>query len=870
MSKTLYILTEFEIDGAAYTTTGPNGVKGWPVGPNGRRAILLSNVEYQPTAGPYAGVPYRQSWLKDNLQGWTFDKAGVAMNGNLLGTVGLSAFKPGQLSFHNAKINGRHELDDVADLPSFHALVTIRMAWSKADKSPPEWSDFVTTFTGRSLTRPALSKDRSVITFEVEPSQSDLDTALLTRTFTGEGGYVVSTSAITTSPGQAPGIVGGDWTVQFYGTVSSGGSTPPTSPSTLYAILDSGNNYLLHIYLESEFWTFRIGVRTVAGFQVYYVGSANPADILAPRVTTEGRRFYRVTMAWSQSTMRVNAWIDGVQTVSSPITSVMTGTEDRVRILGAAFDCVNYTSAVRVWNVAKEYSNTMEDPPEYPDEEIVNAYEFTRAEGPTVIDHGTARIDITQPSDLAWGLSYLQNTDGELSISGRPIPAAFGDCRNVQLGVFEGRRGREAAYCAAAVSEIYRVRVNGTPLSGPIKWVVTPFETSQSGGFVKIAPGATATAAYRLPLFGLEFVPGHPIDLYLGTGPDISITDTFIDWVEPSPYRVVPTGSTVGDIRVGIPELLTTPDTTDTGTLQNTVSDWDKSVQLNPYTSDREMIMIPFARDFPAGTTADIEGDPAIVAASPPTEDYVAAGDFANVITQILTRYGIDWSGSFVVPTYGDGDGRVGYFVNDAKVSVRQALTDLLKGHLAWLEEGPDGVSTLRFYSPVYVDGDIHATIDPLSVVDVEPVPRKSGKLSDVGIQGVRTMYHRNWTVQADTTPATDPQVRAFAQKEWSQVDIGDVSDDQESPTFQTFEVRKERSFQLGRRALQMSQADSVMITYREDPIVALSSALFLGAHVYADLPTFDLPEFHGIITGIQVVPATGIVKINLLGDVLP
>lgn len=822
--------------------------------------VLISAFDYTPDAGPHAGKHFRAAWAQQSHSSWGMVKNALKVENRLTRTTGRCAFQPKPIVVTNAyptRNATAREFDYLTQLDRFEAEVTIYQAESLADGTAPAWSAFGGIFKGRIQRKPQRGQDGLEITFYPEPTQSQLETPLLNRAFSGMGGWFKWDQPVTST--SAPVFTGGNWTWQFYGTVYTDGSQPLFSDATIGEVKDSGGSTVAKLEFDIITYNFVMRVNTSGGPVSYIIGAAG-SDVLDPLLSKIDRKFYRVVFSWDETASKVRAWFGDVQTVDAAMANpAVSGTEDNMEFFLPRANSWAFASSFRIYNYAVDESTQGDifGPVDFPDDTLLTGYEFDIQAGETIPDYGTSDIDlITGHAGLGyadsdvWGGAVTSNIDGSKHLTGKMIPAMIGDCFNVPALLFDTRT--ETGYLAAAVSRIDRMYVRGVAL---VKDTAVTTATL-------IDPNAQTIRGRAVVLFGLGFVPQQRLHVF-SAGTYDGVYD--IEEMQPSPFRhITPTGSSSGRTTLIMSGLDYPSVVSATATLTSVSPNWKPRAINNPYTDNSDGQQILYLANFPQNATVDAEGDPTIVALNPPAETYVAPGDLANGIAQILTLYGLNWTGSqFLMPDYGDIDGRIGYFVADGDTSVGKAVDDVLKGHNAWLDEGIDGVSTLRQYTAP--TGNPAHTISQGSVVSVKHVARRESR-GEANVDALRVLYRKNWTGKISDPPGwADPDTREYIQTDYQELPVGDIAKAQDVPEFVTYEMRTRQAKQQGRLSLLMSKSDRVEITYRGSADYALKN-YNINDEFLADLPDFDFPAFNGTLSSLEALPASGLVTVQLLG----
>jgi len=817
--------------------------------------ILLSNREYHPDAGPNAGKHYRAAWTRASYQGWKMTKVGLAADGNLTRTTGVAAYQPGDIEISNARPtpNAAREFSALLDLPEFSGTYTIRIAEGKNDGTQPEWADFQPFGAGILRRKPRRVDRGKRIALRFEPTQDLLASPLLSQRFTGYGAFF--RSELTTTSSTAPAVMGGSFTLQSYGTMVWDEVVPLDPVVYLYRLRTAANGTLLSLYLVAPTvggdFEFFAEVLTTSGILTYSLGV-----VTAVTKNSDAVRLDEVVFSWDEDNLRVRAWIAGAATLDVAMAAVSAGagTENHFQMFVTRAANPIYMSSLRVFDFAVTETSDplrLEDvrgPLAYPEETLISGYEFNRRTGLDLVDDGVAGIDLVSSGGF-WG-SITEGVDGAKALAGFVIPAAFGQPFNVPVVLFDRRDDIGAAVAAGEVRRLY---VNGVGLTKTLNYTADVI-VDGNRGTMRGDTGGTVPVD-----FADGFLPGQWVDISMP-----GLVGTFkIAEISPDPYsRVRETTSAPPPQLVIVFEGLPAGTFTGSATVTSNTAAWVASGTVNPYhPADVEMPVIAYLGAFPTNATADLLGDPKILAAGPPSETFVDPGDPANVVAQMLSRYAIQWDSSlFTVPSYGAIPGSVGYFVNDDRPAA-DAVAEVLAGYNAWLDEGLDGISVLR---QLTLDSAAADHIIPEgSIIDVS-TPGRSSSDGAEGVPGLEVRYRRAWVKQdsAAIPEAADDDLAAFVTQGYQKVVVGSPVG-ANPPVFETFEIDRRRSRRLGDVALALSQSDPVNIRFRQLPGVA---ALYQFSEIVeCDAPLFDLPAFIGKICGVDITAAAGTVTLTLV-----
>ncbi len=829
-------------------------------GPGGTETLLFSNREYVLQSGPLAGESYRASWMSGSFEGWTLDEAGYAIaNRSVLTTGGVTPRTIKSLEVANAVPGeGRdRELDFLfTSAYTVEGVVIGKMAVVPIGGPQPSLASFVVFFTGKLSDK--TIKGKSTVTFFPKPTSGDLDSPLLTKLFNGMAGFLQSPSGFLMETATSPSIIGGDWTIGIYASLSP---TAFQSRDTYIRIEDSGATSLIEVYADTSDNNVKLTVNRSGGTDTYTL-----FDLDSPPGGLRGgssNTFFFIYISWEEAVNNVlNVWVDKDKVLDDEtILNDILGTEDIVVLGDVGSTSTMFNSSVRIWSKLSTEAQVFESHGaiEHLEEvDLESAWEFDSRRGLTVIDYSGNARHITLNSSDGWD----SEIDGDAPLDGTVQPLAVGSVFSAPVILHDFKLDK--GFISVAVSDIIRTYSQGMALVDFMPANVGSFQFRKGPGVISL----TTTG-----VFGERVVPNQRIRVEAGASGDFDDDYTVDSLVPINRRHQRPLGL---DYRF---EVFITDDsawpstTTETATVRSVPNDhnWLIIDFANPYSTSGN-IEGKYVKYLAKSNTVsplfcDILGDGNILSTSPPVSGFVSPAYLDNVISQLLgSVYGPKWNTSiFPLPVYQSLDFRVGYYIA-SDMSTKSVVDDLIRGCQVWLLEDGDGVQTLQEFQ--FPEDIVTApeVIEQDSVVSVEqPFFPLSGIIE---ISELRVQYAKSWaTMDKGSIPdAVDEDTRSFIVKEWRTTTVGTTGVANVLPTMTTYVSDKTKARDIGNRVLRLSQGRVDAITLRIDALTALTFAT-IGSNVTGALEKFGLPALDSVVLQRTLMPAKGLAIIHVWSE---
>jgi hypothetical protein len=720
----------------------------------------------------------------------------------------------------------------------------------------PLWADFGDpVFTGR-VTKPSDPGD--LVTVYINSSGSATDTQHLTKQFTG-GGTSIYVRAEATMPTPV-GMVGNDWTVQTEMALRS--RTGVTSP---LEITDAGNNVLLSVFSTNE-GGLELSIKHAGGTDTYDLGT----DASHQQISWLPKRY---TISWSESTGTLRAWDNKTLTLETPILNPAANVAEAFAyIFRTTSTIAPFTSFcyLRLWDEALFLDGVVDySEPDFTASNLLRAYECNDIDtSKTMADSGpnAKHIDLSSfdnDDDYYWEGSPNAFI-GDSALFEKVIPYAYGNVFHIPLLALNALYNERALGCA--VAETIAVFGNGAQ----------HVQEASYGNPAIINADTRMIGVDRDGIVYLDdycrlFAVGQRVRIH---GPTVFAEQTpTIRAIFPDPiHSFKRTSSNLDVYSIRVSEL--NPATgvfSESPFLSTVVGDEDfgqpwpytQTALDNPYGGDGESPVYRFNRPTSEPVTACIAGDPTQVVTGLPAEDYVSPATVGNIVSQMLTL-NLGWGASeYNIPDYSVLPQYAGAYVKDNETTTRQAVNSVLQG-LGWLEEGTDGVFTLKAYKPP--TGTPVFTFKQGETISV----RRLSKFTKEGEEDVPTAinigFRRSYTVvDGGSLPdITEPSVRDYLTNEYRTRTVGNLTVGITAPQFNTQLNSAPEAKAVGQNVLDLTRGQTIEIAYRYD-----SKAMFedfeMGMEVDGILPDFGYPKFGnkgGIVAGYIPIPYQSIVKV--------
>jgi len=722
---------------------------------------------------------------------------------------------------------------------------------------PPVWADFDIVFSGRVTKQPTPGVTVEIF---VSSSGSATDTPLLDKRYTGGGTAILFAPQNLAMP-SPPGICGGDWTVQFEG-VSEG-------PSRL-RIEDAGGNALLHIYRTFVPNTYKLDIYTGAGTDTYDMNTSPPGTIYETQQST---------ISWDQTGGKVRVWNGKELVVDTAIVNPMSLNAESVAYINwtafpDTFPEASYT-LLRMWSSAKFTDGVVDyDLPTYTDVDMAVAYEFEDIDGSEVIADSTPNglhIDLTSYSNYIWHGSPNAYV-GDYAIFEEILPVVFGDAWHVPTVMINGDFNERGL--GAVVTDVVAMYANGAQLVQPASLLAR----NHAGYDNTVIINADNGLISQDPNSALITKDPHRAFCVNQRVAISGVGSTFAGQT-PRTRRITPdpthtfkrTGDEDDVYSIRVEGLSPNTGTfTELTHIETPFGDQDftsrsSGVLDNVYGGDGVSAVFRFSYPVPEPVTANMQGDPTILAASPPVAEYVSPSVASNVVTQMLTLYGPRLTGSeFTTPDYNFLPYYVGYYVPDDRTTARKATDDILSSCLAWLEEDTDGVLVARKYTapnntPVF-------TFDQDTVVSVTRLQKFGAQREEDKPTALTVGFRRSYT---SVDSASLPDIASFAARQYLTQEyrtrpVGTPTPGVVSPQFNTQLNSAGQAVSIGKQVLDLTRGEVVEIVIRYGA-KAMFTDFYLGMEVAGSLPAFGYPTLGnkgGIVGGYEPIPYQGIVKV--------
>lgn len=815
-------------------------------GPSGDETLRFSNRRYVVQSGPDTGESYRASWTKQSYDSFMIDAIGYGLSKDHVVNVGgiiprLSTPLEFINSFQSIDATAR-ELDFLfTSSYTLKGTVTGKLAVVEEDESipvdgeQPVLADFTTFFTGI-LTKKTIRKTDTVV-FYPEPTSVQTKGPMLTRRFNGMAGYLKITGddiSVT-----SPTFVTGDFTLQLYGGFDVG----TVGPEGLIRIRDAALDVMFEVYYDLADDSLKIGVDN----------KTDTYTLLSLGAPVAGFFDFRfITISWNDTAGTFNAWINETQVFTDEtIVNSVTGTETGILIGDFNFDAT-FESSTRIWSrvlTKAEVLIRLGAIDHTQETGLIRAWEYDEGRGGVVIDFSTnkAHIDIS-----AVTFAHESGSDGTVFQEGKIKPIALGTVWSVPILVVDPKLDK--GFISDVLFNILQVYSQGMPLVFNEASTFGVFNFNKDTRILSLNPPA---------FFGFRRVVNQKIIISSSSSGDFDGTFTIDALIPETVRRLAPSGD---DFRADIQVVEPWPSTSTESALvdmdPNHV-DWDIANRSSGYYTEPnlETVLVEFTASTVSPLFANVIGDRHILSTGAPGGQFNTPDFLDNILAQVLKTYGPGWDDTtFPPPVYSSLDHRVGYYIDDSKPTA-DVVNDLARGSLVWVVEDGDGVITLQeFDFPEDLSGP--EIIDQESIISVEQPHFPLHGINELTTLNVN--YDKSWTVMGLTAipDAVDAETRAFITKEFRTLPIGAVDEiTTETPTFITYENRKEIATITGNKVLRLSQGLVHTITLRMQADDQLNS-FDQGALINGDLPRYGLNGLVGVSLGKKMGLTSGQVTV--------
>jgi len=727
------------------------------------------------------------------------------------------------------------ELDYLFEVGGAYTLrgtVTGRMAFGPDTGIQPDIGDFETFFTGVVNTNPGRDLGKNTVTWFMESRlQGETKGPLLTERFNGMARfYEMAFKELSIAP---PVFILGDFTVQMYVSFSD-------DDGSIFRVEDSGT-VMFEIFFDDATNTLRIGVddRT----DVYTIAVVNIVTLTD---------FLFVTVAWDKTGGVFNAWIDSVKELDDePIVTDILGTASDLTLSDTSYSRIRF-STVRVWDYVRtqpEVLRTLGVIDLSDETDMLIDWEFDEGRGDTIVDHSGNSNHIVIPASTG---EWKSIDHGEAFQEGEIKPLALGDIFSAPVKEIDTRLDK--GMVSLVLHSINRVYSQGMPL------VFETLPISAQFTFNHLSKTVKYSSALATPVFGDTYIINQQVEIVASTNFDGIIT---LVLSTPNPERGLRPAGLDYLFELQFVDPGWTVSGTEAAIFTTIVGQANWETTTGPFDIPN---LIQFNSDPIGPLFANVIGDPAILATSPPSPGFVPPGDISNLLAQMMKLYGPKWNDTiFPLPVYGNIDFRVGYYV-DTLETTEKAVNKVSEGCLVWTTESGEGTIGLQqFKFPEDLSGA--EVIHESEVIKVEQPHFKDHGLNRLTSLDVR--HSKSWVTMEDSSipAAVDPDTRAFITKQWRTIAVGEVNQiDVITPTFNTYVNSRLPAGNIGEDVLRLSQGTVHFITFRLDAMSQLSS-FQQGTLVNADLPKYNLPNLVGVSFGPILFPTIGQITVAVWSE---